>query len=336
MSERCGRVRTGLSGRGSGGRRSLSPQRPRMPTLRGAGGVRCRRCPCSVVMIRSGRWTAPRPGPSAAATGSSPPSPSGVADRGRPRRVHLVDARGRRRAAALEARDLLTRGGPDDPGPRRPRASPRPPPAPPRYDGRHAVHHRPAATRPARARGGSMRTLIANGTVVTADGSYDADVLVDGETIAQIGGGPGGERGDRGRDHRRGGQVRDPGRDRRPHPHGAAVRRHLREGHVRDRDARGRVRRDDVRRGLRGPVEGPEPARGPRRLAREGRGERGRRLRVPHDHERRQRRHARRDGPAGRRGHPRLQAVHGLPGRVLQRRRRDLPGDAADRRRTAA
>ena len=34
-----------------------------------------------------------------------------------------------------------------------------------------------------------MRTLIANGTVVTAEGSYDADVLVDGETIAQIGGG---------------------------------------------------------------------------------------------------------------------------------------------------
>ena len=32
-----------------------------------------------------------------------------------------------------------------------------------------------------------MRTLIANGTVVTADGSWPADVLVDGETIAQIG-----------------------------------------------------------------------------------------------------------------------------------------------------
>jgi dihydropyrimidinase len=32
-----------------------------------------------------------------------------------------------------------------------------------------------------------MRTLIANGTVVTADGSYQADVLVDGEVIAQIG-----------------------------------------------------------------------------------------------------------------------------------------------------
>ncbi len=32
-----------------------------------------------------------------------------------------------------------------------------------------------------------MRTLITGGTIVTADGSYPADVLVDGETIAQIG-----------------------------------------------------------------------------------------------------------------------------------------------------
>ncbi|HEY7589542.1 MAG TPA: dihydropyrimidinase [Candidatus Limnocylindrales bacterium] len=32
-----------------------------------------------------------------------------------------------------------------------------------------------------------MRTLISNGTVVTAEASYDADVLVDGERIAQIG-----------------------------------------------------------------------------------------------------------------------------------------------------
>jgi dihydropyrimidinase len=32
-----------------------------------------------------------------------------------------------------------------------------------------------------------MRTLIANGTIVTADGSYPADVLVDGERIVQIG-----------------------------------------------------------------------------------------------------------------------------------------------------
>ena len=32
-----------------------------------------------------------------------------------------------------------------------------------------------------------MRTLITNGTIVTAEGSYPADVLVDGETIAAIG-----------------------------------------------------------------------------------------------------------------------------------------------------
>ena len=37
-----------------------------------------------------------------------------------------------------------------------------------------------------------MRTLISNGTIVTADGSYAADVLIDGETIAQIGTGLGG------------------------------------------------------------------------------------------------------------------------------------------------
>src|ERR1700687_2980839 len=32
-----------------------------------------------------------------------------------------------------------------------------------------------------------MRTLIANGTIVTAEGSQRADVLVDGETVAAIG-----------------------------------------------------------------------------------------------------------------------------------------------------
>jgi dihydropyrimidinase len=36
-----------------------------------------------------------------------------------------------------------------------------------------------------------MRTLITGGTVVTADGSYDADILVDGETIKEIGRGVG-------------------------------------------------------------------------------------------------------------------------------------------------
>jgi dihydropyrimidinase len=36
-----------------------------------------------------------------------------------------------------------------------------------------------------------MRTLISNGTIVTADGSYPADVLVDGERIAALGAGVG-------------------------------------------------------------------------------------------------------------------------------------------------
>jgi dihydropyrimidinase len=34
-----------------------------------------------------------------------------------------------------------------------------------------------------------MRTLISNGTVVTAEGAYEADVLIDGERIVQIGSG---------------------------------------------------------------------------------------------------------------------------------------------------
>ena len=177
-----------------------------------------------------------------------------------------------------------------------------------------------------------MRTLIANGTVVTAEGSQAADVLIDGETIVGIGAGLA-QMGnvDRRRHDRCDRQVRHPGRHRRPHPHGAAVRRHVREGHVRDGDPRRGVRRDDDDRRLRGPVEGQEPARGARRLARQGRGQRRRRLRLPHDHERRQRRHAQGDGPARQRGRPRLQAVHRVPRRLLQRRRRDLPGDAADR-----
>src|SRR5207245_2172165 len=32
-----------------------------------------------------------------------------------------------------------------------------------------------------------MRTLISNGTIVTAEGSHEADVLIDGETIATVG-----------------------------------------------------------------------------------------------------------------------------------------------------
>ena len=81
------------------------------------------------------------------------------------------------------------------------------------------------------------RTLIKNGTVVSPTGVARADVLIDGETIAAVGApgffadaAPTRRHGDR--RHR---QVRDPGRHRRAHPHGAAVRRHVRLRHVRDR-----------------------------------------------------------------------------------------------------
>ena len=42
-----------------------------------------------------------------------------------------------------------------------------------------------------------MRTLITNGTIVTADGSTAADVLIDGEMIARIGSDLRGRRRDR-------------------------------------------------------------------------------------------------------------------------------------------
>jgi dihydropyrimidinase len=49
-----------------------------------------------------------------------------------------------------------------------------------------AYHLPPEPATPV-AQEGSMRTLITNGTIVTADGSQAADVLIDGETIAAIG-----------------------------------------------------------------------------------------------------------------------------------------------------
>ena len=103
-------------------------------------------------------------------------------------------------------------------------------------------------------RGYGMRTLIKGGTIVNADATTPADVLVDGERIALIGS----ELGVEGRPHdRRERQVGHPRRDRRAHPHGAAVRRDVRQGHVRDRHARGGLRRHDDDHRLRGPGQGP-------------------------------------------------------------------------------
>ena len=146
--------------------------------------------------------------------------------------------------------------------------------------------------------------------------------------------GGGDRRGDAGpgrRRDRRHRPVRDARRRRRPHAHGPAVRRQLLFGRLRDRDARGRVRRDDDDRGLRAPGLRGGPAAGSGPLAREGE-EGHHRLRVPHDHPRGQRPGPEGDGRAGRRGRDLVQALHGVPGRVHARRRVDLPGDAPGRR----
>ena len=157
-------------------------------------------------------------------------------------------------------------------------------------------------------------------------------MLVDGETIAAIGAdlAAAGLTADETIDAA--GALRPARRDRRPHPHGAALRR------------------------ARSPRTRSRPARGPRRSA-------ARRRSSTSPSSRRASRCARGSTPGTPRpratrsidygfhmimsdvndetltemdalvaeGDHRLQALHGLSGRLLQRRRRDLPGDAADR-----
>ena len=175
-----------------------------------------------------------------------------------------------------------------------------------------------------------MRTLIANGTIVTADGSYQADVLVDGETIAQIGA-----------DLAAAGVTADETIDATGKyviPGGIDAHTHM------ELPFGGTFAKDTFETGTRAAAfggtttivdfavqsKGQPLHEGLGRLAREGRGQRRHRLRLPHDHVGRQRRHAGRDGPAGRGGRPRLQAVHRLPGRLPLAGRPHLPGDAAD------
>ena len=176
-------------------------------------------------------------------------------------------------------------------------------------------------------------TLITGGTVVSATGRSQADVLIDGETIAAVL-----AAGSQllGTDvaasvdtvHRCDGQVCDPRRDRRPHPHGAAVRRHGRDRHLRDRHPGGRLGRNDQHHRLRGAAIRRARAGRPRRVAREGRGQLRDRLRLPPDHRRRRSGRAGGDARADRRGRDELQALHGLPRRLLLRRRPGAAGDA--------
>ena len=142
------------------------------------------------------------------------------------------------------------------------------------------------------ARRRRMRTLITNGTIVTADGSAVADVLVDGETIAAIG-----------RDLVAGGACRRTRRSTRRGkyviPGAIDVHTHM------ELPFGGTFAKDTFETGTRAAAFGGTTtivdfavqSRG--KSLREGldawhakaRGQRRRRLRLPHDHERRQRRH---------------------------------------------
>ena len=177
--------------------------------------------------------------------------------------------------------------------------------------------------------------------MVNATGTANADVLVDGETIAALltpGSTLLGADLERNVDQvrGRGREVRHPRRHRPAHPHGAAVRRHRRLGHLRDRyPGRGlgrhhhdhRLRGAALRRAGRGRAG---------RLARQGRGQLRDRLRLPPDHRRHRRVQPQGDGEPDRRGSHQLQAVHGLPRRLLFRRRPGAQGDAGLRRDRAA
>ena len=196
-----------------------------------------------------------------------------------------------------------------------------------------ATAARSPTPRSPRRRGAPMTTLIKGGTVVSSTGSSPQDVLIDGETIAAVLA-PGSTA--LGVDPASAptrvidatGKYVIPGGIDGAHPHGDAVRRHLRLRHLRDRHAgRGVGRHDDDHRLRRA---GPRAAgAGPgRALAREGRRQLRDRLRLPPDHRRGRRRVAQGDGRADRRGHHQLQAVHGLPGRVPVQRRADRAGDA--------
>ena len=94
-----------------------------------------------------------------------------------------------------------------------------------------------------------MSRLIRGGRVVTATDAFDADVLIDGESIVADRHRPLGRRGDR--------RLRLPGAagaGRQPHPPLDAVRRHLELRRLRHRHRGGRRGRDDVHRRLHHPV----------------------------------------------------------------------------------
>ncbi len=165
----------------------------------------------------------------------------------------------------------------------------------------------------------SETTLIANGTIVTADGEFAGDVLIDGETIAAVGrvDAPDGATvidAD--------GLLRPAGPDRQPHASVDAVHGDDVLGRLRHRHAGRRRRRRHVPGRLRHPARAGHAAVGARGVVGPRRRRRARRLRVSHGDHQRQRAGARRHDGDGRRRDLLVQAVHGLQGRADGARRR--------------
>ena len=128
-----------------------------------------------------------------------------------------------------------------------------------------------------------MTTLIQNGTVVTADSTTRADVLIEGEVIKEVRSGlaPNGAK-----VIDAAGMLRDPWRHRLPHAPRHAVRRHHFRRRFRNRNACRRVRRHHDAGRFRHPGPRHAHARRAGHLVEEGRGPRLHRLRAAHDRHR--------------------------------------------------
>ena len=188
------------------------------------------------------------------------------------------------------------------------------------------------------ARSDSMRTLIADGTIVNC-GRAPSDRRRPHrrrDRSPAIGREPGGRRRPPPtRPSMRPASCVSPGRHRRRTPaHGAPDRRHVRDGHRRVRDPGRRLRRDDD-------ASSTSPSRARRRVPprsastpgiakAEGNAvaDYGFHMIMSDVNDGTPRRDRRAVSPRGRARTSSF--VHGLSGRLLQRRRRHLPGDAAD------
>jgi hypothetical protein len=140
--------------------------------------------------------------------------------------------RRRRRPVQARADRARPRHGQDHRGARPLGVLPRPPP------GRLRRPDRAEGTEQEKGRSPMARTLIKNGKVISPTGVIAQDVLIDGETIVRSARPATSPRRARRPHIDATGKYVIPGRHRRAHAHGAAVRRHLRVRHVRDRHPR--------------------------------------------------------------------------------------------------